>query len=102
MRRLSKVAILGLVATAIGGELFAPPIPPVSIEELERRIITGSTSVIGREWKEDEIRSFHTTHIIPVDIKKLLTEDQIKEFLGGGAFGVTYYAQLERAATGEA
>lgn len=85
MRNLSKVAILGLVATAIGGELFAPPGDP----DLGRReFIEKSRTAIGRAWTEAEIGEFQTTHLIPTAIKRLLTEAQIEEFFAAGnAFG---------------
>lgn len=84
MRRLSKVAILGLVATAIGGELFAPAIPLEAQESRGREsFITASRTAIQREWTDKEKADFHSTHLIPDAIKSQLTATQIDEFFGG-------------------
>lgn len=81
MRSLSKLAILGLVTAAIGGELFAPPVPPKSKATIERdEFIERSKATVGRAWTHQEISDFNTTHLIPDEIKSKLTTVQIDEF----------------------
>lgn len=99
MRNLSKAAIVGLVAAAIGGELFAPP-PTQRIAISERdEFITKSTLVVGRDWTEVEKSDFQSSYLIPEAIRSKLTAAQIDELFGPDSIAATQYREaLEKIA----